>query len=245
MLSKAFTSIHDISNDPFGGVVAPTNLFYGTSSSLPESTNPKASTAHWSGLSASGWWCYPCTSRLCCLCSQVALPKQCSWCFPSIQYGVVWQCWCIASLSAPGHVPPGVADSSFPQAAQQSHLPTGSAQKFCAHTTQTGCQSSHCSPSQANPNYSPLSSTRQGFSKHASQQSLLGWGLLSKRVKQPAVPDSWWPLCWDASLPTSPHAEHSPSLAVLLRQASQRVSCALLLYEAGVAGYPHPVGTPA
>lgn len=64
------------------------------------------------------------------------------------------------------------------------HLLTGSAQNFRAHTTQTSFQSSHSPSSQANPKYSRLSSTRRGFPRLASEQSLLGSGRLHKGVKQ-------------------------------------------------------------
>lgn len=119
----------------------------------------------------------PCTSCLGCLCSWVALPKQLSWCFPNIHHGEVWQCCWRASLS---QVPPGVAACPFPQAAPQSRLLAGPAQKFCAHTMQIGFQSSPCPPSEASPKYRVC--TRQ-FPRQASQPSLLGSGLLHKTVK--------------------------------------------------------------
>lgn len=160
MLSKTLTSIHDMSNKPIGGMVAPTSLISGTSSSLPDSITPKASTPHWQGLSASWRCCHtPAPAASAASVARLCSPNEVASAFPAVAWA-----WCgTASLPAAGLMYHQLW-LALPLLSRLHRATSSLAQhKHSALTQQTGLQSTHCPPSQARPKYSRLFGTRQRF----------------------------------------------------------------------------------
>lgn len=199
-----------MSSNTIGRVVASTSLFSGTSSSLPESITLKASTCPWRGLSGSGWCCYP-PAPAACAAFAAGLYSPNSTAGASLTF-TIQRCG-----NAAGD-PPSLMDHPVWLALPFLMLLTESPP--CCNSTQilhshnaNKLSVQHLSSFTSQPQVQSLDQT---LPKTGQSVEPVGLRPSAQEGEVASIPNRWGVLCWDASLLTSPGAEHSLSSALPL-----------------------------